>query len=149
MIQEEYHKRHNNISHAFSALMLSPPHFTGCVLAVFSAFSHWSYAVHGSNFGCDGDEIGMTGEPGESDDPAGDDINMKTTTHPSAPNVIRKGDNYWYTDRDGIMKRVEVVEIDHSIDPPSFAIRVDWTVRETEASRLSLHPMSRGSVSGR
>jgi hypothetical protein len=47
-------------------------------------------------------------------DPAGDDVNMETTTHPSAPNVIRKGDNYWYTDRDGIIKRVEVVDIDHN-----------------------------------
>ena len=29
----------------------------------------------------------------------------------------------------------------------SFSIRVDGTVRETEASRLSLHPMSTGVVS--
>jgi hypothetical protein len=64
----------------------------------------------------------MASESGETHDPAGDDLNTETTTPPSAPNVIWKGDNYWYTDRDGIIKRVVVLDIDHSIDPPSFSI---------------------------
>jgi serine/threonine protein kinase len=61
------------------------------------------------------------------------------------PKVIQKGGVYWYNDRmDGVEKQVEVVVIDHSVQPHSFVICVDGRQRETEAHRLSLDP-SRGT----
>ena len=64
------------------------------------------------------------------------------------PNAIQKGGIYWYRDtRDGVEKQVEVVAIDRSVRPPSFAIRVDGRERETEAHRLSLHQSSLPSLS--
>jgi hypothetical protein len=66
------------------------------------------------------------------------------------PNAIQKGGIYWYRDtRDGVEKQVEVVAIDRSVRPPSFAIRVDGRERETEAHRLSLHQSSLPSLSER
>ena len=35
------------------------------------------------------------------------------------------------------MQQVEVVSIDRTLDPPSYGIRVDGNVRETEGHRLS------------
>jgi hypothetical protein len=57
------------------------------------------------------------------------------------PNVIQCRDG-----RDGVEKQVEVVAIDRSVQPPSFAIRVDGRERETEAHRLSLDPSLGGKM---
>jgi hypothetical protein len=65
----------------------------------------------------------------------------KFKTEALDPNAIQKGGVYWYRDKmDGVEKQVEVVAIDRSVEPPSFAIRVDGRERETEAHRLSLNP---------
>ena len=64
------------------------------------------------------------------------------------PNAIQKGGIYWYRDTmDGVEKQVEVVAIDRSVQPPSFAIRVDGRERETEVHRLFLHQSSLPSLS--
>jgi len=64
------------------------------------------------------------------------------------PNAIQKGGIYWYRDTmDGVEKQVDVVAIDRSVQPPSFAIRVDGRERETEAHRLFLHQSSLPSLS--
>jgi hypothetical protein len=64
------------------------------------------------------------------------------------PNAIQKGGIFWYRDTmGGVEKQVEVVAIDRSVRPPSFAIRVDGRERETEAHRLSLQQSSLPSLS--
>ena len=63
------------------------------------------------------------------------------------PNAIQKGGVYWYRDRrDGVEKQVEVVAIDRSVQPPSFAIRAEGREGKTEAHRLSLDPSWGGKM---
>lgn len=46
---------------------------------------------------------------------------------------IKKGSRCWYTDRDGSRREVEVLSVDDSIRPASYAIQIDAnTTRETE-----------------
>jgi E3 ubiquitin-protein ligase listerin len=46
------------------------------------------------------------------------------------------GDFVWYRHRDGGWEASEVVSIDTSVDPPSFAVKLATGVRETESGRL-------------
>jgi hypothetical protein len=145
-----------------------PPHFTECVLAVCCAFSYFTYAVRASILGRDGDESGIAGESdvtgdgvggtyavcasnfgGEGDEismtdhPAGGDTSMQTTMGPSAPRNIVTGKKYWYRDPEGVVRKVEVIAIDHSVDPRSFRVQFGHTVCETDANGLfDLFPMS-------
>ena len=51
---------------------------------------------------------------------------------------ITAGSLCWFRDLDGSAKRVEVVDVDRSIIPPSYEILVDGKRRKSEGLRLSL-----------